>query len=178
MAELSSMARPYAKAAFEHALASSALGEWSQMLATAAAVASQEAVAKLLSSPAITSEQQAQKFIDVCGDALNAGGENFIRILAENKRLALLPLISELFDAHKAVQEKSVDVELTTAFALDSESEQHLADVLSKKLQRQVKVSSHEDRSLLGGVVVRTGDLVIDGSVRGRLAKLAEAVNS
>ncbi len=71
-----------------------------------------------------------------------------------------------------------MDVELTTAFALDSESEQRLADVLSKKLQRQVKVSSHEDRSLLGGVVVRTGDLVIDGSVRGRLAKLAEAVNS
>lgn len=178
MAELSTTARPYAKAAFEHALASSALAKWSEMLVTAAVVSQQDAVKSLLSSPSITRDKQAQAFIDVCGDTLDAGGQNFIRILSENKRLSLLPMISEQFEALKAVQEKSVDVELTTAFALDSESEQRLADVLSKKLERQVKVSSREDRSLMGGVIVRAGDLVIDGSVRGRLAKLAESLHS
>ncbi|MDX1453532.1 MAG: F0F1 ATP synthase subunit delta [Oleiphilaceae bacterium] len=178
MAELSTMARPYAKAAFEYALASSALAEWSKMLATAAAVANSENVGKLLASPSLTTEQQAQAFIDVCGDELNAGVQNFIRILAENKRLALLPVVSELFEAQKAIQEKTVDVELITAFPLDSESEQRLADALTKKLERQVKVHSREDRSLIGGIVVRTGDLVIDSSVRGRLAKLAEALHS
>ena len=178
MAELSTTARPYAKAAFEYALAASALSDWSAMLATAAAVAQQTEVKKFLSSPAMTTAQQAQTFIDICGDTLNAGGENFIRILAENKRLELLPTISELFEAQKAIQERTVDVELTTAFALDSESEKRLAEVLSKKLAREVNVHSHVDAQLIGGVLIRAGDLVIDGSVRGRLAKLAEALNS
>ncbi len=178
MAELSTMARPYAKAAFEHALASSALAEWSTMLKTAAAVASNDSVAKMLGNPALTSQQQADRFVEVCGEELNAGGKNFIKILSDNKRLALLPMISELFEGHKSLQEKSVDVELTTAFALDASAETKLAEVLSKKLERQVKVSSSVDKSLIGGVLVRAGDLVIDGSVRSRLAKLAEAVAS
>lgn len=178
MAELSTMARPYAKAAFEYALASSALADWSKMLATAAAVASEPSVGRMLSSPATTTAVQAQSFIDVCGDALNAGGENFIKILAENKRLSLLPLISELFEAQKAIQEQTVDVELTTALALDAESEKALAEKLRIKLKRDVRIHSQVDAQLLGGVVVRAGDLVIDGSVRGRLAKLAEALNS
>ena len=178
MAELSTTARPYAKAAFEHALASSALAEWSTMLNTAAAVAQQSGVQKVLSSPAMTTAQQAQAFIDICGDTFNAGGENFIKILAENKRLGLLPTISALFDAHKAIQERTVDVDLTTAFELDSASEKRLVEVLSKKLEREVNVRSHVDAKLLGGVVVKAGDLVIDSSVRGRLAKLAEAINS
>ncbi|GAB3370556.1 F0F1 ATP synthase subunit delta [Spongiibacter taiwanensis] len=178
MAELSTMARPYAKAAFEHALASSALDNWSEMLATAAAVAKNDAVAAMLASPSVTSAKQAQSFIDICGDALNAGGQNFIRILAENKRLSLLPLISELFEAQKAIQEQTVDVELTTALALDSASEENLAKKLQQKLQREVRITSVVDPKLLGGVVVRAGDLVIDGSVRGRLAKLAEALTS
>jgi F-type H+-transporting ATPase subunit delta len=178
MAELSTTARPYAKAAFEHALASSALADWSKMLMTAAAVAQESEVQKVLNTPAMTTAQQAQTFIDICAETFNAGGKNFIKILAENKRLSLLPTISELFEAHKAIQEKTVDVELTTAFALDSESEKRLAEVLSKKLAREVNVHSHVDAQLLGGVVIRAGDLVIDGSVRGRLAKLAEALNS
>ena len=178
MAELSTMARPYAKAAFEHALASSALADWSKMLSMAAAISEQAGVRKMLASPAMSTEQQAQSFIDVCGDALNVGGKNFIRILAENKRLSLLPLIRELFEAQKAVQEKTVDVELTTALALDSASEEALAEKLRVKLKRDVRIHSKVDAQLLGGVVVRAGDLVIDGSVRGRLAKLAEALNT
>lgn len=178
MAELSTVARPYAKAAFEYALAAGDLAGWSAQLSTAAAVARQDVIKKVLASPAMTADQQAQTFIDVCGDALNDKGQNFIRVLAKNKRLALLSQIVVIYEAHKAAQEKSVDVELSTAFELDAAAQQKLAEALSGKLQREVKVTAVVDKQLLGGVLVRAGDLVIDGSVRGRLAKLAEAMNS
>ncbi|HCS27150.1 MAG TPA: F0F1 ATP synthase subunit delta [Spongiibacteraceae bacterium] len=178
MAELSTLARPYAKAAFEYALAAGDLAGWSDQLATAAAVAQQDVMEKVLASPSMTSSQQAQAFIDVCGDALNDKAQNFIKVLAENKRLALLAEISAIYEAHKAAQEKSVDVELSTAFELDADTQQKLAAALSGKLQREVNVTAVVNKELLGGVLVRAGDLVIDGSVRGRLAKLAEAMNS
>ena len=92
--------------------------------------------------------------------------------------LPLLPEIHTLFDQYKADHEQSVDVEILSAFELEPSAQQDLAEVLSKKLEREVKVESKVDRSLLGGVLIRAGDLVIDGSVRGRLNKLAEAMNS
>lgn len=114
----------------------------------------------------------------VCGEALSASGRNFLHILAENKRLALLPEISAQFQALKAQQEKAVDVQVVSAFALDSQTEATLVTALAANLQRQVKVNTVVDPSLIGGVVVRTGDVVIDNSVRGRLDKLAATMNS
>jgi F-type H+-transporting ATPase subunit delta len=178
MAELSTLARPYAKAAFQFADKSSDLAGWSTQLATAAAVAKTDNMAKVLSSPSLTSEQQAQIFVDVCGEELSANGQNFIRVLAENKRLALLPEISALYEEFKSNREKSVDVEVATAFELDAALQEKLASALSSKLEREVNVHSKVEKSLLGGVVIRAADIVIDGSVRGRLAKLAEAMNS
>ncbi|MFT5574854.1 MAG: F-type H+-transporting ATPase subunit delta [Bermanella sp.] len=178
MAELSTLARPYAKAAFEYALAAGDLAGWSDQLATAAAVAQNDVIKKVLTSPSMTSSQQAQAFIDVCGDALKDKAQNFIKVLAENKRLALLAEISAAYEAHKAAQEKSIDVELFTAFELDAQTQQKLAKALSGKLQREVNVTTVVNKELLGGVLIRAGDMVIDGSVRGRLAKLAEAMNS
>lgn len=178
MAELSTLARPYAKAAFESAVADGSLDQWSAQLTTAAAVAGQDTIQKVLASPSLTSEQQAQAFIDVCGDALEGKAQNFIKVLAENKRLALLPEISALFEAQKAAREQSVDVQVSTAFELDDATLQALSTALKTKLARDVKVSTAVDKSLIGGVFVRAGDVVLDGSVRGRLAKLAEAMNS
>ena len=132
----------------------------------------------VFSNPSLTSDQQAQSLSDVCGDDLDAQGRNFVAILAENKRLALLPEIHSLFAQYKANQEKSVDVEVVSAFDLADDMRDKLADVLGKKLERDVEVSTTTDSSLLGGVLIRAGDLVIDGSVRGRLNKLAEAMNS
>jgi F-type H+-transporting ATPase subunit delta len=97
--------------------------------------------------------------------------------LASNKRLPLLPVIYDLFSQYKANQEKSVDVDVVSAFDMSEETKDKLAAVLGKKLEREVKVSTSTDKSLLGGVLIRAGDLVIDGSVRGRLNKLAEAMN-
>lgn len=178
MAELSTLARPYAKAAFEYADSCKALDQWFKQLVTAAAVANTENIKKVLTSPSLTSEQQAQAFIDVCGEELNGKAQNFIRVLAENKRLSLLPEISALFGVFKANREKSVDVSIATAFELDAGLQDQLAKALSTKLEREVKVQATVDKTLLGGVIIRAADMVIDGSVRGRLAKLGEAMKA
>ena len=178
MAELSTLARPYARAAFEYARGSDALEAWSEQLATAAAVTQDETMQSMFSNPSLTAAQQAQMFGEVCGEALSEKMQNYIAILASHKRLSLLPEIYALFSRYKANQEKSVDVEVVSAFDLDDATSNKLATVLGKKLERDVKVSTSTDKDLLGGILIRAGDLVIDGSVRGRLNKLAEAMNS
>jgi F-type H+-transporting ATPase subunit delta len=178
MAELSTLARPYARAAFEYAKEQGDLAGWSEQLATAAAVARAEGMESVLDNPSLTDVEQARMLNDVCGDGTGPAVKNFVSILASNKRLALLPEISSQFELYKANQEKSVDVEVISAFDLAEETAERLADALGKKLERDVKVSTSTDRDLLGGVLIRAGDLVIDGSVRGRLNKLAEAMNS
>ena len=178
MAELSTLARPYAKAAFEFAVNANELAAWSEQLATAAAVSQTDTIGKVLASPSLTSEQQAQHFVDVCGETLTEKSQNFIRVLAENKRLSLLSEVSALFEQFKANREKSVDVEVATAFELDAGLQEKLAGALSSKLAREVNLQTVVEKDLIGGVIVRAADVVIDGSVRGRLAKLAEAMNS
>lgn len=178
MAELITLARPYAKAAFEFANSTGSLQAWSTMLATAAAVTGESAVVSLLSSPSLTTVQQAEKFLLLCGDELDDKAKNFVKVLADNRRLPLLPEIHQLFDSLKANLEKSVEVNITGAFELDDSTQQTIAQALKSKLEREVKISTTVDKNLLGGIVIRAGDTVIDGSVRGRLAKLAEAMNS
>lgn len=178
MAELSTLARPYARAAFEYAAQADELKSWSESLATAGSVAQQPDVVKLLSSPSYTAQQQAATLIEICGDALDQKGQNFLSVLSENNRLQLLPEISQQFDILKANREKAVDVELVAAQELDAEQQQKLSDALSAKLERKVNMQVSLDKSLLGGAVIRAGDTVIDGSIRGRLAKLAESLHS
>ena len=178
MAELSTLARPYAKAAFEYAAQAGELQSWSDSLSTAGSVAQQSNVVDLLSSPSVTAQQQATALIEICGDALDEKGQNFLTVLSENHRLQLLPEISLQFDILKANREKSVDVELIAAHELDAEQQQKLSEALSAKLERKVNMQVRLDKSLLGGAVIRAGDTVIDGSIRGRLAKLAESLHS
>ncbi len=178
MAELITLARPYAKAAFETALQDGALDKWSGMIALSAAVSAEARVSALLSSPSLSSEQIADAFIGVCGDELDAKGQNLVSLLAENKRLVLLPEISTLFENLKANQEMSVDVEITTAFEISSDVSNKLAQALKDRLQREILLTTNVDQSLIGGAIIRAGDNVIDSSVRGKLSKLAESMNS
>jgi F-type H+-transporting ATPase subunit delta len=178
MAESITIARPYAKAAFQAAKDKDALTVWSDMLAYSSAVAMDENMSVVLDHPALTSEQKAQLFTDSCGDKLNDEGKNFITVLAENDRLELLSDIAQLFEGFKAQLEMSIDVDVESAFELGGEQQDKLAQVLSKKLDRKVVVSSTVNESLIGGVIIRTNDLVIDASVRGKIAKLAEAVSA
>ena len=176
MAELTTLARPYAKAAFEAAVESGSLGDWSDSLALLAAVVSDPAVKAALSSPSLTGEKQAQLVLDLCGDEIAGQVKNFVSILAENKRIPLLPEIVTLFEILKANQEMRVDVNVISAFPLSDAIQEKLASALKTRLQRDVVLHSETDKSLIGGAVIRAGDLVIDGSVRGRLKKLAESM--
>ena len=178
MAELSTLARPYARAAFEYARDAESLDSWQQALATLAAVCDESRVAAMLVSPEHTADALASNLIALCGDALGAEHSNFVKVLADNKRLTLVSEISALFAALKAEQERSVDVTVISAYPVADDAEATLTTVLSKKLERDVNVATEVDETLLGGVLIRAGDLVIDGSVRGRLNKLSEAMNS
>ena len=178
MAELSTLARPYAKAAFEYAASANDLQGWSENLEVIAAVAQQQAVVKLLSSPSYTAAQQAEKTIEICGDAVTDEIGRFLRVLAENRRLQLLPQIYQQFEVLKANREKTVEVNVVSATEISTEQQNKLASALSAKLERDVNMQVSVDDSLVGGAVVLAGDTVIDGSIRGRLAKLAEALNS
>lgn len=176
MAELITLARPYAKAAFEHAREQKVLDAWSSSLSVVAAVVQHAAVEELLDSPTVTSEQKAATLIELCGDEVDASVKSFIAVMAENKRLGLLKEVQALFENLKAQQEKFTDITVSTAFELDNSVEKALAEKLGKSLQSEVTLSAQVDKTLIGGVVIRAGDMVIDGSVRGRLAKLSETI--
>ncbi|MGD8176139.1 F0F1 ATP synthase subunit delta [Marinimicrobium sp. ARAG 43.8] len=178
MAELTTLARPYAKAAFQYALEAEALGEWAKQLATLAGASQYGAMAELIATPSLSASEQADALIDACGDELSEPVRKYVQLLAQNKRLVLLPQIAELFEAFKHAHEHAVDVELTTAFELTDADQETLAKALEQKLKRKINVRAQIDQKLMAGVVVKAGDLVIDGSMRGRLEKLARAINS
>lgn len=176
MAELTTIARPYAKAAFEYAKNANSLQSWSDALALLAVVSQQAIMQTLLASPSLTAEQKSAAFQQVCAEQIDSSQLNFLAVLAHNKRLYLLADIRHLFELYKAAQEKSIDVDLQTAFTIDKALEKKLAQLLTKKLGRQVTLQTSINKELIGGVLIRAGDTVIDSSVRGRLAKLGEAL--
>ncbi len=178
MAELTTLARPYARAAFESAFETSSLAEWSEALALLAAISGEASVKSLMVSPTLTSEQKSQNIIDICEGKLNQGQQNFVKNLADYDRLPLLPEISVLFELYKANQEKSVDVDIETAFELSATQTSELEASLKKTLARDVELSASVNKELLGGVFIRAGDTVIDASIRGRLQKLARAMSA
>lgn len=178
MAELTTVARPYAKAAFQLAQSEGKLAEWSDMLALAARVIANAEFAAYVARPKLSAKDQADALLVVVSDQLNEQGQNFIRQLAGNKRLAALPAISESFNELRAQAEGAVDVAVTAAFAMSDEQQAAMARVLTEKLSRQVKLTTAVDASLIGGAVIHAGDLVIDASVRGKLGKLRATLNT
>ncbi len=177
-AELTTVARPYARAAFSFAMdQQDGLSGWSRMLALLGAAAATDVLEAALDNPQLSHEQEAAVLIDLLSDELNEPCKNFVRILAENGRLPLLPEISELYENLKAQYEKTVDVEVTSAFEVDEADKDKLAEALAKRLQKQIDLSTQVDQNLLGGVIIRTDDTVIDHSVRGKLEKLAHALS-
>jgi len=178
MAESITLARPYAKAAFEFASDHHVIDEWSIALELLTKVTEGEAVQGIIHNPSLTSEQKAAVITDVCGERLNESVKNFVTLVAENNRLNLTSEIAELFEVQKRLRNQSVDVEVITAFDLQDEQQELLVKVLTNKLERKVNIKASTDKSILGGVVINTEDQHIDISIRGRLMKLAEAINS
>lgn len=175
MAELRTLARPYAKAAFAAATSSDQLSRWGSELATLGALAKHPRVAAMIGSPTIDAGARADKLAQLVGE-LSPAAKNFLQVLADNRRLSLLPVIAGLFAEYKAEREKRIAVNIKSAFDVDDQTSERLSQALRQKLDRDVDVSVEVDKSLLGGVVIRAGDSVIDSSIKGRLTKLAESL--
>jgi len=178
MAEALTLARPYAKAVFEFAVEHNSLDGWSTMLASVSEAVTHPEMAALLGSPALSSDQQASLVADACGTRINDKARNLINTLARNKRLSLLPEVRAQFERLRAERQKKVDVEVISAYPLTDEALGKLVAALKRRLDREVNIETTVDSSLIGGAIIRAGDTVIDGSLRGRLSKLAEALNA
>jgi F-type H+-transporting ATPase subunit delta len=176
MAEKSTIARPYALAAFELAKEQNELAKWSDMLGFAAIVAADDAMQQFIGNPGVTEEALTRLFMQICEGQLNDMGQNFIKVLIANKRLDVLPEIAVHYNKHRADAERTVDAEVISAFPLSEALKGSLIEGLKKRLGREVNLVSRVDENLLGGAIVRAGDLVIDGSVSGQLNKLANAL--
>jgi F-type H+-transporting ATPase subunit delta len=172
MAEKTTIARPYAQAVFDIARAAKALPRWSEMLYLAATVAADARVSVLVSNPSVTQEEMTKLFLAICVDKLNPEAQNLIRLLVENDRLDVLTEIAALYETYRADAERTVEAQVISAFPVDDAQQQQIAAMLKKRLGREVTLSCETDKSLLGGAIIRAGDLVIDGSVTGQLAKL------
>ncbi len=173
MAERATIARPYSKAAFEYAGAANAFAEWSDGLEAASAIVADPRVADLTKSPELTPADLSALIIDVAGARFDDRMKNFVRVLAENHRLLLLPEIAAHYEVLRSAAENTADVEVVSAVPLNPAQAGKLEEALSKRLKRKVRMQNSVDSTLLGGAVVRAGDLVIDGSLRGRLERLA-----
>lgn len=177
-AELSTIARPYARAAFSYALdQTDGLLTWSRMLKSLGTTMAQPAVGDALDSPLLTTEDETALLVQLMADELNSEAENFIGVLAEYGRLALLPTISEMFEWLKANHEKTMEVEVVSAFEVSEQEKSQLGSALQRLLQRDIVLETTVDKALIGGVVIKAEDTVIDDSVRGKLAKLSQALN-
>lgn len=176
MAEKSTIARPYAQAAFDLAQQADDLKQWSEMLRFAASVAADKQMSALLDSPKVTQRQLVELFFAVCEGQLNPAAKNFIRVLVDNKRLNVLPEIAGLYEKHRTEAEMSVEAEVISAFPLSDVLQQQITEALKKRLRRAVSLTTRIDESLIGGAVIRAGDLVFDASVSGQLDKLTTAL--
>ena len=176
MADTAAVARPYARAVFELARDGGDFAHWSDMLAFATAVAHDPTMLALIHSPRVDAKQLARLFIDVCADRLDNEGTNFIRLLTQNDRLAALPDIAELYESLRAEAEGFIEAELISAAEVSHEKQQKIVEALERRLNRTVKLDCKIDTTLLGGAIIRAGDMVIDGSFKSGLQKLAVAL--
>ena len=178
MAEAATIARPYAQAAFMAARDAQALDAWSTALQVSTGLASNARWASALGDPKQSPDSIVAMFAGLGGGAIDEKWQNFVRLLNENKRLKVLPQIMEQFEVLKAHHENEVEVQVTSATALSAEQQAKLSASLKTRFKREVRMSTQVDPSLLGGAVIRAGDLVIDGSIKGQLERLASDLGS
>ena len=176
MSELTTAARPYARAVFEAAQESKELAGWSDTLSFMGAVVGNEEVEQLLSRPNMAKQAGADAFISLCDAKLDDKAKNLVRMLAENNRLSLLPEMSVIFEVLKDEAEGSIEALVSSAKTLTQTEEDAMSKALKKRLGRDVKLNVSVDESLLGGAIIHAGDLVIDGSLRGRLKKMTSVM--
>lgn len=176
MAETLTLARPYARAAFEFALAGHGLDSWSGKLALFAGLMGEPAIRSACRSPETSPQKRADILLELTGDASDEAMRNFVQLLSANGRLELLPEIHEVFERLRAEHEQSVPVRAVSAYPLTPDQIDALRQKLEGRLQRKVQIETDVDSKLIGGVLIHAGDKVIDGTIRGRLDRLAETI--
>jgi F-type H+-transporting ATPase subunit delta len=176
MAELATLARPYARAVFELAKSQGQLDRWSRTLGLLAAVGDDPRVGGLIESPDLPAAVKAERLAGICGPELDDRGRQLVRLLAINKRLAVIGELKRQFEEFKAQEERVLDVEVISAFDLTGEQAEMLREALRGRFRKEVNLTSRVERNLIGGAVIRAGDTVIDGSIRGKLERLAETL--
>lgn len=175
MSSLATLARPYAKAAFDLASSADALGAWDEALARAAIAVSDDTLAGWLASPDVDRD----KAVAIINEA--AGGDEtfgrFLGVLADNDRLALLPQVSHRYGRLREAAENQLNVRVVSAVALDDDQAERMSAALAKRFDCTISLRNDVDPGVLGGAVIYAGDQVIDGSLRGRLARLESSLN-
>jgi len=169
---LANIARPYAIAAFEHARDKKELAAWKTFLEAGSALSQDRAVKALLANPEVLTAQQLQFYFDILQPFLNEARKNFLRTLAEHKRFIALPEIFSLFNAYYDAAEKTAEVQITTAVPMSTPIQQKMTEALVKRLGQKIELHCNVDPALVGGAIIRMGDNVIDGSVKGKLTRL------
>ncbi len=177
MSELTTVARPYAKAAFDFAVEAGAVDTWQEMLVFAAEVSQNETIVNYLSGGASV-EQATDLFLKVCDEQLDSKGQNLIKVMAENHRLLVLPQVLDQFSELKAEYEKEIAVDVTSAVKLKAAQTKVISAALEKRLARKVKLNCVVDANVVSGLLIKAGDMVIDGSIRGKLDRLATSMQS
>lgn len=173
MADDATIARPYARAAFDHAHAAQQLAPWGDLLDKASAIVADERVRPLIGNPHVKRSELVTFVLEVAGFASDTQARNFVQLLADNDRLSLLPQIAAQYAALRADVENTVDVTVTSAMPLSAEQSATLARALTTRLKRTVRLSESVDAALIGGAIVKAGDFVVDGSLRGRIERLS-----
>lgn len=167
------LARPYAQAAFRQAEREDALEAWSEGLGLLAAVTADPGLARLLADPRVPADRVTELVLDVCGSGLSATMTNFVRVLGEGRRLGAGPAVARLFEEERRRRAGRSAVEIVSAYALDPPHLELLAEAIRRRLGHAITLETSVDESLIGGVVIRFGDSVIDASLAGRLRELA-----
>jgi F-type H+-transporting ATPase subunit delta len=176
MADFTTAARPYAKAVFEMAQESSKFEDWSGRLEFWSALVNHPEMSERLEAPGLTQQDRATMIETVVGDGMDDHSRNFVRLLSENNRLALLPDIHAIFEELRAEAEGEIEATVTSAFELTEEQRDCIIAALSKRLDRKVRIVNEIDKDLIGGAIIRAGDLVIDGSLKGRVENMERLV--
>jgi len=171
--EATTIARPYAEATFALALETDSVDKWADMLSLVVQLVTDPDVAGLLSNHRLDSEQMTSLLLDVAEEHLTEEGQNLVRLLAANGRLVVAPEIDGMFTDLKNAHQGALEVMVSSAYVMKPAQEKLLAEALSKKLGREIHITSEKDPDLLGGVKIRAGDMVIDGSVAGQLKQLS-----
>jgi F-type H+-transporting ATPase subunit delta len=173
MSSLTTLARPYAKAAFELAQAENALAPWDDMLGLAGEIAGEESMAVLLESPHVSGAQVVNIICDAAGEAFDSRFRDFLSVLGDNGRLPLLKQITSLYRELRQEAEKRLSVRVVSAVPMDEEQSGRMREALARRFDCEVELENEVDADVIGGAVVYAGDQVIDGSLRGRLQKLS-----